>query len=244
MVSRKARRIADLSGALRARRVLRLKDAALLLNVSEMTVRRDVAENPDQFGYLGGHIVPAGDFWNDSPYDLSQAVDTHAAAKVKACAHAARYIRPDDTIFIDCGTTLLSLIDHVPADYRITAICYALNVAERLTRRPNISLVMLGGLYYASSASFSGDSGLETLSKLGINTAFISAAGLDMSRGASCAHFHEAPVKQRAIEFAEMSLLVADSSKMGKVKPVLFAPVAAFQAIITEEGEIDVPKDP
>jgi len=244
MASRKAKRITDLNEALMQRRVLRLRDAALLLNVSEMTVRRDVGENPDQFGYLGGHIVPAGDFRNDSPYDLSKAVDSHAASKAKACAHAAKYIRPDDTIFIDCGTTLLSLVDHVPADYKITAICYALNVAEKLARHPNINLVMLGGLYYASSASFSGDSGLDTLGQLGINTAFISAAGLDLARGASCAHFHEAPVKRKVIELAERSLLVADSSKIGKVKPVVFAPIAAFQAIITEDGETDLAKIP
>ena len=242
MASRKAKRITDLTEALMKRRVLRLKDAALLLNVSEMTVRRDVAENPDQFGYLGGHIVPAGDFRNDSPYDLNKAVDSHAAAKAKACAHAARYIRPDDTIFIDCGTTLLSLIDNVPSDYRVTAICYALNVADKLARLPNINLVMLGGLYYSSSASFSGESGVETLGRLGINTAFISAAGLDLVRGASCAHFHEAPVKKKVIELAERSLLVVDSSKIGKIKPVVFAPVTAFQAIITEEGEIDLAK--
>lgn len=237
MVSRKAKRIADLSEALLERRVLHLKDAALLLNVSEMTVRRDVAENPGQFGYLGGHIVPAIDTESDVPYELAKAADSHAVAKQEACARAAKYIRPDETIFIDCGTTLLSLIDYVPEDYSITAVCYALNVAEKLTRRANINVVMLGGLYYPSSASFSGASGLETLNHLGINTAFISAAGVDLNRGASCAHFHEAPVKRKAISLAQKSFLVVDSSKFGKVRPAFFAPIEAFQSIITEQGE-------
>ncbi len=237
MVSRKAKRIADLSEALQERRVLRLKEAAILLNVSEMTVRRDVAENPGQFGYLGGHIVPAFDVANDGPYELAKAADSHAAAKAEACARAARHIGPDDTIFIDCGTTLISLIDYVPEDYAITAICYALNVAEKLTRRPNISVVMLGGLYYPASASFSGPAGLDTLGQLGITTAFISAAGVDLDRGATCAHFHEAPVKQKAMSLARKSFLVVDTSKIGKIKPAFFAPIEAFEAIITEEGE-------
>ncbi|KXF75753.1 DeoR family transcriptional regulator [Paramesorhizobium deserti] len=240
MVSRKAKRIRELSEALAERRVLHLRDAALLLNVSEMTVRRDVAENPGQFGYLGGHIVPAADIDGDVPYELARAADSHAAAKREACIHAASHIRPDETIFIDCGTTLVNLIDYIPTEYPITAVCYALNVAEKLTRRANINLVLLGGLYYPSSASFSGAIGLETLNSLGINKAFISAAGVDVSRGATCAHFHEAPVKQKAISLAQKSYLVVDSSKIGKLKPAFFAPLDAFQAIITEEGEVDL----
>lgn len=219
MVSRKAKRIRDLSEALTERRVLHLRDAALLLNVSEMTVRRDVAENPGQFGYLGGHIVPVADIDGDVPYELARAADSHASAKREACARAAKYIRRDETIFIDCGTTLLSLIDYIPDDYSITAVCYALNVAEKLTRRANVSVVMLGGLYHPSSASFSGASGLDTLNYLGINTAFISAAGVDLNRGATCAHFHEAPVKQKVISLAQKSFLVVDRSKFGKIKP-------------------------
>ncbi len=240
MASRKAKRIIDLSEALVERRVLHLKEAALLLNVSEMTVRRDVAENPGQFGYLGGHIVSAADIESDVPYELTKAADSHATAKREACAHAAKHIRPDETIFIDCGTTLTSLIDYIPEDYSITAVCYALNIAEKLTRRANISVVMLGGLYYPSSASFSGASGLDTLNHLGINTAFISAAGVDLGRGASCAHFHEAPVKQKVISLAQKSYLVVDSSKIGKLKPAFFAPIEAFQSIITEAGETNI----
>ena len=240
MVSRKAKRIIELSGALLERRVLHLKEAASLLNVSEMTVRRDVAEHPDQFGYLGGHIVPAAELDADVPYELARAADSHAAAKREACAHAAKHIGPGDTIFIDCGTTLLSLIDYVPDSYSITAVCYALNVAEKLTRRSNTNVVMLGGLYYPSSASFSGASGLETLDHLGINTAFISAAGVDLNRGASCAHFHEAPVKQKVISLAQRSFLVVDSSKIGKLKAAFFAPMDAFSSLISEEGETDI----
>jgi DeoR family deoxyribose operon repressor len=59
-----------------------------------------------------------------------------------------------------------------------------------------------------------------------------------MQRGATCAAFHEAEVKKKAIALARESYLVADSSKMGKLQRAFFAPVDAFKAIITEHGEM------
>jgi DeoR family deoxyribose operon repressor len=205
-----------------------------------MTIRRDIAANPGRFAFLGGHIVPGGDMDADAPYELAKAADTHATAKKRACEHARKYLKPDETIFIDCGTTLPHLIDFIPGDIKMTAVCYAMNIAERLTRKPNVDLILLGGLYYPASASFSGDAGLETLNQLGINVAFISAAGVDPERGATCAHFHEAPVKRQAIAQAQKKLLVVDNSKIGRLKPAFFAETDVFDAIITEDGEISL----
>ena len=236
MNSRKGHRIAALSDALSQHRILHIKNAAQILGVSEMTVRRDVSANTDQFAFFGGHIVPVADIENDNPYELSKAADSHAAAKRQVCSHAVQYIHDEDTIFFDCGTTLPYLVDLLPDHYHITAICYAMNVAERLTRKPNVRLVMLGGLYHPASVSFSGSSGLETLDSLGINVAFLSAAGVDSHRGATCAHFHEAEIKRKAMSRAQKNILLIDNSKIGKLKPAFFSAMQSFDAVITEDG--------
>jgi len=237
MTVRKAQRLVALSSALSERRVVHLRDAARLLGVSEMTVRRDIANHPDQFAFLGGHIMSAAEIEADTPYELATAADSHASAKREACLHAAAHIRPDETIFIDCGTTLVHLVDLIPDNYPITAICYALNVVDKLVRKPNVTVVMLGGVYHPASASFSGNQDLGILSGIGINVAFLSAAGIDAKRGATCEHFHEAQVKQKVLTLARESYLVADSSKIGKLKRAFFAPMSAFKAVITELGE-------
>ncbi len=237
MAARKAKRLATLAGALAERRVLRLRDAADLLDVSSMTVRRDIADRADTFAYLGGHIMLAAEGEGERPYELAVAADSHAAAKREACAHAARHIRPDETIFIDCGTTLIHLVELIPETCAVTVLCYALNVAERLARRPNITMLMLGGVYHPSSASFSGSPDLDLVESVGVNVAFISAAGVDAARGASCEHFHEAQVKRKIIAQARESFLVVDTSKVGRLRRAFIAPTRVFKAMITEHGE-------
>ncbi|TPN76707.1 DeoR/GlpR transcriptional regulator [Mesorhizobium sp. CU2] len=238
MTVRKAERTARLMHLLSERRVIHLSEAASLLGVSEMTVRRDIATNQDQIAYLGGHILAAAEIDADVPYELATAADSHAAAKRAACLNAVRRIRPDETIFIDCGTTLVHLVDLIPDNYQITAICYAMNVAERLTRKANVTTIVLGGVYHPASASFSGTHDFDILSSVGINAAFLSAAGIDAERGATCEHFHEAVVKQKVMGLARENFLVADSSKFGRLKRAYFAPVGAFDAIITEHGDV------
>lgn len=240
MTPRKSKRIEVLASALTERRFLHLKEAAKLVDASEMTVRRDIAETADRFVFLGGHIMLADEGEGDSPYELATAADAHAAAKREACRHAARHLRRDETVFIDCGTTLAHLVDFIPGDLPLTVICYALNIANKLAAKPNVTLILLGGLYHPASASFSGRDGLDGVA---INVAFLSAAGIDGRRGATCEHFHEAQVKQRVIDVARENFLVADRSKFGRLRRAFFAPLDRFDAIITEDGETAAASD-
>ena len=105
----KTDRLRALADALAKHSVMRLRDAAALLGVSEMTVRRDISANPERFTYLGGYIVSAANVPNAAGYSLEQEQDHFAQAKAQASAHAAQLIADNETIFIDCGTTLTTL---------------------------------------------------------------------------------------------------------------------------------------
>lgn len=230
MLGKKGDRLRRLSDALAGREALHLNDAAALLEVSPMTVRRDVATAPELFTYLGGYIIAAG---VEGGYRLERERDRQAPDKAMVCAHAARLIEDGDTIFIDCGTTMPHLANRLPAALKVTVVCYALNIAEPLAANPNVQLILLGGLYNASSASFAVDDGLRTLARLGVNKAFLSAGGVHPERGATCSNFHEVAVKQAAIAIALRKHLLVDASKLGQVKSAYFARIDEFNSIIT-----------
>ena len=118
----------------------------------------------------------------------------------------------------------------------LTVLCYSLNVAEILRRKANVRMILLGGVYAPSSDSFSSDESIETLRRMGINKAFISAGGVDEARGVTCWNFHEVAIKQAAMESAVERHLVVDASKLGKVKAVRFSQLDQFDSLITEKG--------
>lgn len=214
--------------------VLKLREAAELLGVAEMTVRRDLAASAGRLAFLGGHIVRTGDLGGG--YSLQTENDRQATAKQAACRHALALIQPDDTIFIDCGSTLVHLAAMLPQPFRGAVICYSLNVANQMARRPDVRMILLGGEFHRASESFAGPEAGEVLARLGINVAFLSAGGFDMARGASCAHFHEVAVKQAAMRAAARRVLVVDIAKIGRVRPAFFAQMADFDVVLTEQG--------
>ncbi|MCC8968028.1 DeoR/GlpR transcriptional regulator [Bradyrhizobium sp. Pear76] len=227
----RVQRLQRLRRAVESGGTLHLKDAAELLKVSEMTVRRDLAGPDAALALLGGYVVNAA-----SPtgikYAFEQEIDQHTQDKRLACRAAAASIKEGDTIFIDCGTTMQSLADCLPEDLPLSVICYSMNVASIVTHRPATQVMLMGGLYHPSSQSFASEDGLSYLRRLGINKAFISAGGVHWTRGASCSNFHEVAVKQAVIETAMESILVIDASKLGSLKSAFFSDIGAFSRII------------
>jgi DeoR family deoxyribose operon repressor len=224
-------------GAARGHRLAALQEliaargAARLLRVSSMTIRRDLAAPDAPLACLGGHIVgllPA----EAARYTLDAERDLHAEAKRAACRRAAALVRPGDSLFIDCGTTMPHLVEALPAGMPLSVVCYSLNIAATLSRRPNTQLMLLGGLYHPSAESFLSEESLQYLQRLGIDKAFLSAGGVHPRRGVSCSNFNEVPVKQAAIAAAAESILVVDDTKLGQLKPAFFSPLAAFSRLI------------
>ena len=215
---------------------LHLRDAAGMLGVSEMTVRRDVTAGSEMFTYLGGHLVAADGMTTAARYALSAEEKSHTAAKIAVCARAAEFIKDGDTIFIDCGSTTPHLAARIARGTRATVICYSLNVANILSRNAELRVVLLGGLWHPSSASFASVGSLAQLNELGINKAFISAAGVDLTRGVSCVQFHEVAIKQAAMARSVAKYLIVDASKFGQVRPAFFAATKDFDAVITDQS--------
>ena len=236
-ILRRPHRLQELARVLGERGSLHLREAALLLGVSEMTERRDVAARGDLITYLGGHLLAADGMNGAARYALGDEEKSHTAAKIAVCTRAAELIKDGDTIFIDCGSTTPHLAARIARGTRVTVICYSLNVAEILARRAigaDLRVILLGGLWHPSSASFSSDENLDLIRKLGINKAFVSAAGVDVARGVSCVQFHEVAVKQAAMARSVEKYLVVDSSKFGQVKPAFFARIEEFDGIVTD----------
>jgi DeoR family deoxyribose operon repressor len=225
-------RLAELQRLVQARGALPLPEASRLLGVSGMTIRRDLAPPGAALACIGAHIVAARAAHAGDGYTLDAERDQHAEDKRRACRRAAEFVEAGDSLFIDCGTTMPHFAEALPPGIALDVVCYSLNVATILSRRPNTQLMLLGGLFNGASATFYCDESLDYLKRLGVDKAFISAGGVHPERGASCSNFTEVPIKKAAIAAASSSILIVDDSKLGRLKPAFFSPLRAFSRIV------------
>ena len=118
METRRDDRIAQLIQALKRSDKLHLKEAATLLGVSEMTIRRDLNSESAPVVLLGGYIVLEPR--SASHYLISDQKTRLVEEKRKAARLAASLVQPHQTLFFDCGTTThplyrrVLLAEHLP----------------------------------------------------------------------------------------------------------------------------------
>lgn len=230
--SRRRERIDQLAALIQPQGRVRLRDAARLLDVSEMTLRRDAEDGQTPFACLGGYLVDQRISRGDYVFEREKL--HHTEAKIAASRLAAASVRPGELIFIDCGTTTPHLAAALPADQGIVAVCYSLNVAAILARR-GIEMVMLGGKYYPNNDSFCSETSVRALRRFRLDRAFLSAGGWDRDSGATCSHFEEIPIKRTAIERAADRALIIDNSKIGQTRPAHFAAFQEISAVFSDK---------
>ncbi|RKQ40333.1 DNA-binding transcriptional repressor DeoR [Enterobacter sp. R1(2018)] len=235
METRRDERINRLIQALKRSDKIHLKDAAALLGVSEMTIRRDLNSESAPVMLLGGYVVLEPRSATASHYLLSDQKTRQIEEKRQAARLAAATIRPHQTVFFDCGTTTPYIIEALDDELTFTGVCYSLNTFLALQDKPNCRVILSGGEFHASNAIFKPINFQECLRNLCPDVAFFSAAGLHTRHGATCFNLDELPVKHWALAMSQLCVLVVDSSKFGKVRPACMGPLSSFHSIISNE---------
>lgn len=235
METRSSERVNKLAQALKRTDKIHLKEAAQLLGVSEMTIRRDLNEQPSAVVLLGGYIVcdPKS---AQSHYFVSDQQAQNVDKKRRLGQLAAELIEPGDTVFFDCGTTMPWVIDAIDNALSFTAICCAMNTFLALKEKPACKVILNGGEYHADNAIFTPLGQGSVMDSLCPGKAFLSAAGIDAVQGATCYNLNELPMKHQAMQRASHTILVADSSKFGKVLPARIGELSAFSTLVSDEA--------
>lgn len=100
METRRAERINKLTQALKRSDKIHLKDAANLLRVSEMTIRRDLSAEPTAVILLGGYVVMDPRSNSANNYFVSDQQAKQVEEKRRIGQLAARLIAENDTVFL------------------------------------------------------------------------------------------------------------------------------------------------
>ncbi len=240
-MSKKESRLEKLIEILRVRSFVSIKELSKLLEVSEMTVRRDLKtlENNYTAENISGTIVYNPSQLSapeESGYNLTDQVEKRNMQKAAIGKYAASLVDTGDIIIIDTGTTTSHLAANLPANKDITVLCYNVNILMEIRRIPGLKMLFSGGYYYPNTQMFSSDEGIQFIRGLRAQKVFISAAGIHPQLGVTCVNGYEVPTKKAILESSVQKILLADSSKFDMVKSAYFCELHDISDVVTDSG--------
>lgn len=206
----------NLRALIRDRGVIRVEDLCRQLKVSAATVRRDL----DQLERSGAiRRVHGGAVSLDSRLDEPVFADktSLAAREKRRIAEAAlTFIEPGDTIYLDGGSTVLELARLLRERANLTLVTNSLQAAQELAGQ-GPRLILIGGELRRLSQTLVGPLTRLMLQDLHLDKAFMGTIGFSLKEGLTTTDPGEAFTKELVMEQARRVIVLADSSKAGKV---------------------------
>ncbi|NBI12791.1 DNA-binding transcriptional repressor DeoR [[Haemophilus] felis] len=213
---------------------IHLRDAAKMLNVSEMTIRRDLSTHTGSIMLLGGYIVSDSQKGGGN-YQLFEHQSKNIAQKMELGKLAASLVEDNDVVFFDCGTTIPFIISQIENHIKFTALCCSINAFVALQEKSNCQVILCGGNYSRHNAILTPIQTVSELDLICTNKAFISAAGVNVEQGVTCFDLKEAQIKRKAMLKTQQKILVVDSFKLNRVEQAYIAALSEFDRIICDQ---------
>lgn len=236
-MSKHEKRLNDIISILKEKNGASIKELAVALNVSEMTIRRDLNILKLQNAITlihGAAIYNSENKLKDKNYDLFKEKDKCASEKYNIGKKAISLLKPNDVIIIDTGTTTEYIARLIPDDLPLTIICYTTNVLVEIYKKPLIKIIFAGGFYHRNSQMFQSPEAIELIKRTCANKVFISASGVNKELGVTCVNHYEIETKNTAIKSSIEKILMVDSTKFDKIGPAYFSDITEFDTIITD----------
>lgn len=209
---------------------------AEMLGCSTMTIRRDLNElvKKGLVNKVHGGVL-AADNGEADQNALSRRMQENVDKKQRIGAKAAQYIKEDMCVFFDAGSTALYVARALPMSSRFTAITCSLMAAEELCKRPNISVVMLGGELHNSTLSSINKLALDMTRAFTADIAIISTKAINPDEGLLETVLPLIEIKRLMVRNSSRTLVVADSSKFEDTAMCLSIPISKVDQIITSD---------
>jgi DeoR family fructose operon transcriptional repressor len=221
-----------------AREQGRVEVAALagLLDVTSETIRRDLTalERHGLLRRVHGGAIPLDRLGFEPGIATRDAVMT--AEKERIAKAALEELPADGAVLLDAGTTTARLADALPGDRDLTVLTNSLPIAMKLSARPNLTLLFLGGRVRGRTLAAVDIWAMRALEETFVDVAFMGTNGFSVERGLTTPDSTEAAVKRAMIKAARRAVVLADHTKFGNDNLVRFGSLEDVETLITDSG--------
>lgn len=244
MISKQEERLNKIINILKLSNPATVNKLARTLEVSHMTVRRDIEilerENKIEVFHGGVMLIDTEKNNRLKEYSLADATSVMCEEKKKIGLKAATLIEDNSSIILDTGSTTEFIARSISENLSFTIICFTLNALINVSKLNKAKIIFPGGYFHKNTLMFESEEGLEVIRKNRASIAFVSASGISSTLGVTCSNGYERETKMAIMKSSLTRILVADSSKFDVVHSTYFADLIEFEAILTDEGIPDI----
>ena len=212
-----------------------VSDVQKKFGVSDVTVRHDLValESAGKVRRVrGGAVSLARTMLMSYP---EERINFNVAAKDRIAHAAAEMVEDGDVIIADIGTTAYQFVRHLESKKDITIITGDLSIAHFASfNLPGAEVMLLGGKVRKEHLYLAGVMTLDAMSKLYADKAFLSCDGFHQDRGFTVEHDFSVTIKQAYIANSRQSIMMLDSSKLGRTSFYRFSTMEDFDCVITD----------
>lgn len=149
---------------------------------------------------------------------------------------AAALIRDDESVLLDSGTTALQVARHIDPAASLVVVTNDVGIMNELVTRENVQLVFLGGTLRRKNLSFYGTQTERALQDLHVDKLVLAADGFDIEKGLTTHYEPEALLNRMMCRAASEIIVVADSSKFGRICLHKIVESQGISKLVTDTG--------
>lgn len=217
---------------------MRVSELTGLLQVSDMTVRRDIEQLASD-GLVqkvhGGAVLRSN--VTEEPGFLAKSV-LEQGAKRAIAARAAELVRPDTAIAVSAGTTTWAMAEHLATRRGLTVLTNSTAIGETIATlgdSAQVTVILTGGVR-TPSAALVGPVAELSINSLYVDQLFLGVHGMDVRAGLTTPNLAEAETNRALIQRARTIIVLADSTKWGTVGLAQFGALSVADVVVSDNG--------
>jgi DeoR/GlpR family transcriptional regulator of sugar metabolism len=159
-------------------------------------------------------------------------------------AAAIQFIEPSSFVFIDNGSSNLSLVATLPPSLNLTIATSSITIAAALEHRDDIDLLMIGGVIDRMVGGAVDATAIEAISRLNIDLCVLGACALSPTGGVSAFDAADATFKRTLVARSRKTIVLATNDKLEQQAPHRIIDVDALTHIVLEhDAHADTMRD-